>query len=89
MASYWTKPYRNIWSRQQSGFYWTDEDIGDLRIIDLGESFLQRAEPTRLAQLPALKVPETIFAESFDHRVDLWRAGCVVSCPTHFAEGLY
>jgi hypothetical protein len=51
------------------------------------ESFLQGAEPTRLAQPPALKVPETIFAESFDHRVDLWRAGCVVSSPNHFAEG--
>ena len=59
-------------------FYWADEGIEDLRLIDLGESFLQRAEPTRLAQPPALKVPETIFAESFDHRVDLWRAGCVV-----------
>jgi hypothetical protein len=31
-------------------------------------------------------VPEIIFAEHFDHRVNLWRAGCVVRCPTIFAE---
>jgi serine/threonine-protein kinase SRPK3 len=67
--------------------YWADECIEDLRIIDLGESFLQGAEPPSLAQPRPLKVPETIFADSFDHRVDLWRAGCVVSCPTHVAEG--
>ena len=28
---------------------WTDEDVENLRIIDLGESFLQGAEPTKLA----------------------------------------
>ena len=61
---------------------WTDEDVEDLRIIDLGESFVQGAEPTKLAQPGPLQAPEIIFTEHFDHRVDLWRAGCVVSCPT-------
>ena len=65
---------------------WTDEDVENLRIIDLGESFLQGAEPTKLAQPGPLQAPETIFMEHFDHRVDLWRAGCVVSYPTRFTE---
>lgn len=58
---------------------WVDEDEEDLRIIDLGESFLQGAEPETLAQPGPLRAPETIFTERFDHRVDLWRAGCMVS----------
>lgn len=57
---------------------WIDEDDEDLRIIDLGESFLQAAEPQTLAQPGSLQAPETIFTNSFDYRVDLWRAGCVV-----------
>ena len=57
---------------------WVDEDIEDLRIIDLGESFLQGAEPKRLAQPVDLQAPEIIFTDSFDYRVDLWRAGLVV-----------
>ena len=31
-----------------------------------------------LAQSSYLRVPETIFTDSFDYRVDLWRAGCMV-----------
>jgi serine/threonine-protein kinase SRPK3 len=57
---------------------WIDEDDEDLRILDLGEAFHQGAEPKHLAQPGALRVPETIFAASFDYRVDLWRAGCIV-----------
>jgi serine/threonine-protein kinase SRPK3 len=57
---------------------WIDEDDEDLRIIDLGESFLQGAEPETLAQPGCLQAPETIFTDSFDYRLDLWRAGCVV-----------
>ncbi|KAK9242163.1 kinase-like domain-protein [Lipomyces tetrasporus] len=57
---------------------WIDEDDEDLRIIDFGEAFLQGAEPTTLAQPGSLKAPETIFTDSFDYRIDLWRAGCVI-----------
>ncbi|KAK9426952.1 kinase-like protein [Lipomyces doorenjongii] len=57
---------------------WIDEDDEDLRIIDLGEAFLQGAEPTTLAQPGSLQAPETIFTDSFDYRLDLWRAGCVI-----------
>jgi serine/threonine-protein kinase SRPK3 len=66
---------------------WMGEDYEDIRILDFGESFVQGAEPKKLAQPGPLQAPETLLAESFDHRVDLWRAGCVVSRPTHFAQG--
>lgn len=58
---------------------WIDEDEEDLRILDFGEGFLQGDEPKTLAQPGQLQVPETIFGDRFDHRVDLWRAGCMVS----------
>ena len=57
---------------------WIDEDDEDLRIIDFGEAFLQNQKPTKLAQPGGLKAPETIFTDTFDHRVDLWRAGIMV-----------
>lgn len=50
---------------------WMDEDNEDIRIIDLGQSFLQGAEPKKLAQAGDLRAPETIFAENFDYGVDL------------------
>lgn len=56
---------------------WIDEDE-DLRISDLGDSFLQGEEPEELAQPGALLAPETILASSFDCRLDLWRAGITV-----------
>ncbi|OGM49926.1 hypothetical protein ABOM_001472 [Aspergillus bombycis] len=57
---------------------WIDEDDEDLRILDFGEAFLQGDEPRALAQPGPLRVPETIFLQCFDHRVDLWRAGCMI-----------
>lgn len=57
---------------------WIDEDDEDFRIIDLGEAFLQGAETKKLAQPSSLQAPETIFTDTFDHRLDLWRAGIVV-----------
>jgi hypothetical protein len=59
---------------------WTDEDEEDIRLIDWGESFPITEIPSRLAQPSDLRAPETIFTDHFDHRVDLWRTGCVVSC---------
>lgn len=58
---------------------WGDEDEEDLRVIDLGEAFHKGAEPAKLAQPGALRAPETIFTSRFDYRVDLWRAGIMVS----------
>lgn len=58
---------------------WIDEDDEDIRLFDVGESFLQGEKPRKLSQPGILRVPETIFTDSFDYRVDLWRAGCMVS----------
>jgi len=58
-----------------------DEDDEDIRIIDLGEAFIQDAVPERLAQPGGLQVPETIFTGRFDYRLDLWRAGLIVRFP--------
>ena len=57
---------------------WTDEDEEDIRLIDWGQAFRFGRRPAHLAQPRELKAPETIFTSDFDHRVDLWRAGCVV-----------
>jgi serine/threonine-protein kinase SRPK3 len=59
---------------------WIDEDDEDIHLLDFGESFVQGQEPYRLAQPGSLRVPETIFTDVFDYRIDLWRAGCMVSC---------
>lgn len=59
---------------------WIDEDDEDIRLLDFGESFLQGEEPKKLAQPGTLRAPETIITSFFDHRVDLWRTGCMVSC---------
>lgn len=68
---------------------WIDEDDEDIRLLDLGESFLQGEEPKRLAQPGTLRVPETIFTNCFDHRVDLWRTGCMVSGNVLFLQRTY
>ena len=57
---------------------WIDEDEEDLRIIDLGEAFLDAENGKKLDQPSSLQAPETIFTDSFDYRLDLWRAGIIV-----------
>ncbi|KAJ5522860.1 uncharacterized protein N7503_006535 [Penicillium pulvis] len=57
---------------------WIDEDDEDIRLFDFGEGFLQGQEPKKLAQPGSLRAPETIFTDSFDYRVDLWRTGCMI-----------
>lgn len=65
--------------RKASWDDWTDEDEEDIRLIDWGEAFPLGQPRSQLAQPSDLKAPETILTGTFDHRVDLWRAGCVVS----------
>lgn len=55
-----------------------DKDDEEIRLLDVRESFLQGEEPKKLAQLGALRVPETIFTSCFDYRVDQWRSCCLV-----------
>jgi serine/threonine-protein kinase SRPK3 len=57
---------------------WIFEDDEDIRIIDFGEAFTKGTQPARLAQPSDLRIPETIFADYFDYRIDLWRAGITV-----------
>lgn len=64
---------------------WIDEDDEEIRLLDIGEGFLQGEEPKKLAQPGTLRVPETIFTDYFDYRVDLWRTGCVVRYHVLFA----
>ena len=58
---------------------WVDEDEEDFRLVDWGEAFEHGKEPACLAQPRDLKAPEIILTGHFDHRIDLWRAGCIVS----------
>lgn len=58
---------------------WLDEDYEDIRLLGFGESFLHGNVPEKLTQPGEFRVPEVILEESFDHRVDLWRTGCMVS----------
>ncbi|KAK0706527.1 kinase-like domain-containing protein [Lasiosphaeria miniovina] len=51
-----------------------------LRLLDFGESFFEARPPREIGEPRQLKVPETIFKTDrpLDHRLDLWRAGCVI-----------
>lgn len=55
-----------------------EEDDYDICLIDLGHAFLDDAAPQRIPQPSSLQVPETIFMNHIDHRLDLWRIGIVV-----------
>lgn len=57
---------------------WCHEDDEDLRFIDVAQVFPLHSPPKRLDQPFELRAPETIFQDKIDHRVDLWRVGCVV-----------
>ena len=62
---------------------WINEDDlkGDVRLIGLGQAFPFDKPPAKLAEPAGLQAPEGIFTGKFDHRVDLWRAGCTVRFP--------
>ncbi|KAJ4163581.1 hypothetical protein LMH87_005302 [Akanthomyces muscarius] len=60
---------------------WIDEDEEDIRLIDAGESFrVGDRFPSSKDQGGVLRPPETLFEETFDYRVDLWRVGDVIYC---------
>ncbi|OAQ99804.1 hypothetical protein LLEC1_00713 [Akanthomyces lecanii] len=67
---------------------WIDEDEEDIRLIDVCDSFRVGDQvPSSEAVHDAICPPEALFEETFDYRVDLWRAGTVLyalvckSCP--------
>ncbi|VUC28079.1 unnamed protein product [Clonostachys rosea] len=57
---------------------WFDCPEESIRLIDWGESFSSDEKVSDIAQPLYLRSPETFFVGSFDHRHDLWRAGCVI-----------
>lgn len=61
---------------------WLEEDHEDIRLIDWGEAFSRGAEPAKIAQPFGLNAPETVFTPRIDYRIDLWRAGWIVSTDT-------
>lgn len=54
------------------------EALGDVQIIDFGESFRSTEPPKRLHTPLPVRAPEIIFEDRIDHRVDLWSLGCMV-----------
>lgn len=59
---------------------WEDETAEDIRLVDWGSAFPVGATVSveALAQPMDLRSPETFFIGNFDHRHDVWRAGCVM-----------
>jgi hypothetical protein len=58
-----------------------DESIlqTSIRIIDFGESFFPGERPQTLHTPLALRAPELLLGDDWDHRADLWTLGCTVS----------
>ncbi|KAJ6088764.1 hypothetical protein N7486_010025 [Penicillium sp. IBT 16267x] len=54
----------------------TEEQLFD--VLGFPEVEPLTREPKKLAQLGSLRVLETIFTDSFDYRVDLWRIGSMI-----------
>ncbi len=62
----------------ETWYDWNDEEFEDIRILDLGEVFSQGENPPPCVLPAECRAPEIIFEDSFDHRTDLWQAGCAV-----------
>lgn len=50
----------------------------NIKIIDFGEAFRPEDRPQTLHTPLAVRAPEIIFGDQWDHRVDLWSLGCMV-----------
>ena len=57
---------------------WNDAEFEDIKIVDLGEVFSLGETPFPCVLPGECRAPEVIFEDSFDHRTDLWQAGCAV-----------
>ncbi|KAF2277201.1 serine protein kinase [Westerdykella ornata] len=49
-----------------------------IKIVDFGESFLSNDVPDTLHTPLPVRVPEVIFGDKLDYRVDLWSMGCML-----------
>ncbi|KAJ4354308.1 uncharacterized protein N0V89_006042 [Didymosphaeria variabile] len=61
-----------------STFRVTNNKAPDIRLIDFGEAFTKANKPQTLHTPLALRAPEVLFEDEWDHRVDLWSAGCTI-----------
>jgi serine/threonine-protein kinase SRPK3 len=50
-----------------------------IKLIDFGESFLPGGRPQTLHTPLALRAPELLLEDNWDHKADLWTLGCTVS----------
>lgn len=57
---------------------WPDAEFEDIKVVDLGELFSQGQEPAACVLPGECRAPEVLFEDSFDHKTDLWLAGCAV-----------
>jgi serine/threonine-protein kinase SRPK3 len=57
---------------------WIDEDEEAIRLLSFGSCFRHGREPDVPTQGYGYEVPEVIFGDKWDCRVDLWRLGCTV-----------
>lgn len=59
---------------------WEDETEEDIRLVDWGSAFPvgETVLAEAMMQPIDLRSPETFFIGWFDHRHDVWRAGCVI-----------
>ncbi|KAK4235542.1 kinase-like domain-containing protein [Achaetomium macrosporum] len=57
---------------------WFEEVDEEICLLDWASYFPLHQRPGDFWQPRSLRSPETFFAESFDHRHDLWWAGCVI-----------
>ncbi|KAJ6785229.1 hypothetical protein PWT90_05107 [Aphanocladium album] len=57
---------------------WNCQGEEKLCLVDWGEAFRIGSPPRKLEQTPEIQAPETTFMDAFDHRVDLWAAGCCI-----------
>lgn len=51
----------------------------EVRVVDFGEAFTPPDKPETLRTPLALRAPEVLFEDKWDHRADLWSAACLVS----------
>ncbi|KAI0867389.1 kinase-like domain-containing protein [Hypoxylon argillaceum] len=49
-----------------------------VKIVDYGESFFDADSPATLHTPLAVRAPEVVLGDVFDHRVDLWSMGCLL-----------